>query len=162
MSLRALATHALEMSENDGVNPPIDRAGHNTETGPADWVYRLSATYNLDRMTLQIIGRGVSDGVYDNTWIECQTNCPESTADNRTISDNSLSGAFYVDTYFAYRLPFGDSTSQFFFKVNNLFDKDPEPVGRGPGDSSNVEPGINRALYDYLGRSFRIGVRMEF
>lgn len=36
----------------------------------------------------------------------------------------------------------------------NLFNEDPEAVGLGPSDSSNVEPGINRALYDYLGRTF--------
>jgi hypothetical protein len=46
--------------------------------------------------------------------------------------------------------------------VNNLTDKDPVIVGLGPGDSSNVEPGINRALYDYLGRTFRIGFRIDW
>ncbi len=35
-------------------------------------------------------------------------------------------------------------------------------MGLGPGDSSNVEPGINRSLYDYLGRTFRLGFRFEW
>jgi hypothetical protein len=35
-------------------------------------------------------------------------------------------------------------------------------VGLGPGDSSNVEPGINRSLYDYLGRTYRVGLKVDF
>lgn len=162
MMLRALATHYLEMSENNGVDAPIDRVGQNTLSGPPDWVYRLSATYNVDRFTMQVTGRGLSSGVYDNTYIECQSNCPASTTDHHTIADNKIGGAFYVDTYLAYAIPVGPVSSQIYFKVNNLFNKDPEPVGLGPGDSSNVEPGINRALYDYLGRTFRLGVRFEW
>jgi outer membrane receptor protein involved in Fe transport len=162
MMLRALGTHYLEMSQDNGVNAPIDRAGQNTGTGPADWIYRLSATYNVDRWTLQATGRGVSAGVYDNTYIECSSDCPVSTSDHRTIADNRIGGAIYLDTYLAYTIPFTRATSQIYFKVNNLFNKDPEPVGLGPSDSTNVEPGINRSLYDYLGRTFRLGLRVEW
>ena len=162
VSLRGLATHYLEMSANDGVNEPTDRAGTNAGNGPPDWVYRLTAGYTLDRFTFSLTGRGVSAGVYDNSYVECQSSCPVSTAAHRTIADNRIPGAFYVDAYLGYKAPLFGSESQFFFKITNLANKDPVPVGVGPTDSSNVEPGINRGIYDYLGRVFRLGVKIEF
>lgn len=162
LTLRGLATRYLEMSSDDGVNKPTDRAGTNAGAGPPDWLYRLSAAYTLDRFTFSLTGRGLSAGVYDNAFIECTSGCPASTAAARTITDNSLAGAFYVDAYFGYTAPLFGSESQFFFKITNLQNKDPVPVGVGPTDSSNVEPGINRGLYDYLGRTFRVGVKIEF
>ncbi len=162
VSLRALATHYLEMSADDGVNAPTDRAGQNTGGGPPDWIYRLMATYKLDRFNMSLTGRGVSAGVYDNSYIECSTGCPVSTAVHRTITDNNIPGAFYLDAYFGYKAPLFGTESQFFFKITNLANKDPVPVGVGPTDSSNVEPGINRGIYDYLGRTFRVGVKIEF
>ena len=163
LSFRALATHYLEMSSNNGVDGNIDRAGQNTAGGPPDWRYRVSATYSLDRFTTMLTGRGISAGVYDNTYVECNGDCPLSSGQARTITNNKIAGAFYVDTFFSYNLgASGKSNNQVFFKIMNLFNEDPEAVGLGPSDSSNVEPGINRALYDYLGRTFRIGYRFEF
>ncbi len=162
VTLRSLATHYIEMSENNGVDPPTDRAGENTDVGPPDWQYRLSAAYNLDQFTLQLTGRGLSSGSYDNTYIECTAGCPASTALNRTINTNHIDGAFYLDAFIAWSTQTDSMKNQIFFKVNNLMDKDPVVVGLGPGDSSNVEPGINRALYDYLGRTFRIGFRIDW
>lgn len=162
VTLRALGTHYIEMSANNGVDPETDRAGENTDTGPPDWQYRLSAAYTLDHLTLQLTGRGISSGTYDNTYIECTSGCPTSSARNRTINTNHIDGAFYVDTFIAWNWQSGDMNNQVFFKVNNVMDKDPEPVGLGPGDSSNVEPGINRAFYDYLGRTFRVGFRIDW
>jgi outer membrane receptor protein involved in Fe transport len=111
---------------------------------------------------MSLTGRGISSGVYDNSYVECLSACPVSTAAHRTITDNDIPGAFYLDTYFGYKVPLLGSESQFFFKITNLTDKDPVPVGLGPTDSTNVEPGINRGIYDYLGRTFRVGVRIEF
>lgn len=162
VTLRSLATHYMEMSSNNGIDPQTDRAGENTDVGPPDWQYRLSAAYQLENVTLQLTGRGISSGTYDNTYIECTANCPQSSALNRTINTNHIDGAFYLDAFIAYTLRTDAMNSQIFFKVNNLTDTDPEVVGLGPGDSSNVEPGINRALYDYLGRTFRIGFRFDW
>lgn len=162
ITLRSLATHYLEMSSNNGVDPQTDRAGQNTNGGPPDWQYRLSAAYTLDQLTVQFTGRGISSGTYDNTYIECTSGCPATSALNRTINTNHIDGAFYVDAFIAYTMQTDSMRNQIFFKVNNLTDKDPVVVGLGPGDSSNVEPGINRALYDYLGRTFRIGFRIDW
>ena len=161
MSFRGIATRYLEASESNGVNAPTDTVGQNGGGGPPDWTYRLTLAYALGDFSMQAIGRGFSAGVYNNQWVECAINCPASNTINRTIADNSLDGAFYLDTYFAYDVPVGKVKSQLFLRVANVFNRDPAPVGKGPSDTSNVDLGINQTFYDYLGRTFRIGVRFD-
>jgi outer membrane receptor protein involved in Fe transport len=161
MSFRGIATHYLEASESNGVNAPTDTVGQTSGNGPPDWTYRLTLGYALDNLSLQVIGRGVSAGVYNNDWVECASACPATNTINRTILDNRIDGAFYLDTYFAYDLPIGDVKSQIYFRVANLFNRDPAPVGKGPSDTSNVDLGINQTFFDYLGRTFRVGLRFD-
>lgn len=160
--LRALATRYLENTTDNGIDPPQDSAGQNRGSGPPDWIYRLSATYNLDRFSATLTGRGVSSGVYDNSYIVCSTDCPQSTVLNRTINHNKIDGAFYLDTYFAYTLTSGAVGSQVYLSVNNALNRDPKVVAMGPSDSSHVEPYTNRGLYDYLGRVFMVGARFNW
>ncbi len=160
--LRALATRYLEMSENNGVDPPTDRAGQNTGDGPPKWLYRVTAGWSSETLAFQLTGRGISAGTYSNSYVECVAGCPRSTSLNRTINTNRIAGAFYFDAFVSWNLDLAGARSQVFFKVLNLADRDPAVVGLGPGDSSNVEPGINRALYDYLGRTFKLGFRMQW
>ena len=160
-NVRAIATHYLEASESNGVQAPTDVVGENSGGGPANWTYRVTLGYAVDRFSLQLIGRGVSSGVYNNRWIECSSACPASNTINRTIADNRIDGAFYLDSYFAYDLPVGDVKGQLFFRVANLLNEDPVPVGKGPSDTSNVDLGVNQTMYDYLGRSFRLGFRFD-
>lgn len=52
-----------------------------------------------------LTGRGISAGVYDNTYVECNGDCPLSSGQARTITNNNkIAGAFYVDTFFSYNL----------------------------------------------------------
>jgi outer membrane receptor protein involved in Fe transport len=44
-----------------------------------------------------------------------------------------------------------------YFKVDNLFDKAPEPAPQ-----TSVAYGANPFLYDVLGRFYRLGFRMSF
>ncbi len=161
INLRAIATHYLEASESNGVQAPTDSVGENTGGGPPDWTYRVTLGYALKDFSMQVIGRGVSSGVYNNRWVECASACPASNTINRTIADNHVDGAFYLDTYFAYDIPVGQVKSQLYFRVANLLNKDPAPIGKGPSDTSNVDLGINQTMYDYLGRTFRVGIRFD-
>ncbi|MBM0105450.1 TonB-dependent receptor [Steroidobacter sp. S1-65] len=164
LSLRALATHYLENSIDNGIDFPVDYAGVN-QGGNAtpDWSYRLSATYVLDVLSLSLIGRGVSGGVYNNSFIECVSDCPTSTVEHRTINDNDIGGAFYVDASATYSFAMGPAEAEAFLSIRNLFNTDPERVGNGP-DGNNIPayPQTNRILYDTMGRVFRLGVRMSF
>ncbi len=162
VTLRALATHFLSAQVSNGVDPATDSAGENAFGGPPNWNYRATLGYTVDNFTMQIIGRGLSDGVYNNDFVECTTACPATNSINRTIANNRIKGAFYVDTYFAYTLPIESVKPQLFLRVTNLFNRDPVLIGKGPSDNSNVDTGINQTLYDFLGRTFRIGVRFNF
>ena len=162
IAIRAVATHYIEDSESNGIDPPTDTAGENTLGGPPSWIYRATLDYNLDNFTTQIALRGVSGGVYNNQWVECTTGCPASNAVNRTIANNRIPGAAYVDASFAYTLPNEKFKPQIYLRVRNLFNKDLVPVGKGPSDTSNVEVFGNQTLYDYLGRTFLVGIRFNF
>lgn len=162
LTLRALATHYIKLYTNNGIDFPTDAAGQNTSSTP-DWVYRLSAGYDIDNISFQLIGRGHSNGVYDNSFIECQTDCPVSTPQHRTINDNDIKGAFYVDLNANYSFEVGPTKAQAFFAIRNLFDTDPVAVGNGPtGNNTGAAAQTNRNLYDVLGRVYRLGLRVSY
>ncbi|MET0308561.1 MAG: TonB-dependent receptor [Sphingomonas sp.] len=160
LALRGLATRAIERWSDNGTQPPVNSVGQNSGSLPT-WKYRITANYTDDDWSVQLTGRGFSSGVYSNSYVECTTGCPASTSLNRTISDNYLPGAFYVDAYFSKNLEVGKLHSQVYLQISNLLNKDPALVGNGPSDTSSPDPGTNRSLYDFLGRTFRIGLRFN-
>ncbi len=162
LALRALASNAISLYTNNGVDVPTEAAGQNGG-GLPKWTYRLSAGYDLDSgLGFQVIGRGVSGGVYDNSYVVCSTDCPASTVANRTVNQNRIAGAFYVDFNINYAFKIDNAKGQVFLSVKNAFNTDPVLVGNGPtGNNTPAYPQTNRALYDVLGRVFRMGVRFS-
>ncbi len=163
MTLRGMFTHYIENITDDGVTA-INLAGANTSSTP-DWVYRLTATYNLDPWSFTVTGRGVSDGVVSNAYTECQSSCPASVAPYYTISDNSIDGAFYVDFSATYDFKVASVDGEAFFSVKNLFNTDPELLSNPSNLGAENTPGYpqtNRTLYDTFGRTFRVGLRLDF
>jgi outer membrane receptor protein involved in Fe transport len=165
MTLRVLATHYLENYQDNGINVPTDSVGENavngSNNGPPDWLYRATLTYSNDPFTVTLTGRGLSSGTYGNNFIQCSTGCPVSTVDNPTINDNTLPGAFYMDASVSYKFNWNDLTMESFVSVQNLTNKDPAIVASGPAGLSYASTPTNPALYDILGRVFRVGVRMK-
>lgn len=166
LTLRALATHYLKNYQDNGVNPPIDSVGSNSGATTSmatipDWVYRATLTYSNDPLTATLTGRGISSGTYLNNYIECSTNCPNFTADNPTINDNSLPGAFYLDASVSYKLNWNDFDWEAFLSVQNLTNKDPAIVPQGPAGLAYAMTPTNPTLYDILGRVYRVGVRVR-
>ncbi|WP_420847814.1 TonB-dependent receptor domain-containing protein [Novosphingobium kaempferiae] len=166
LRLHGQATHYIENVIDDGISFPIDYAGvlaGGTYASP-NWVYRLSAFYDIDPVTFNLVARGFTDGVYGNDWIECSGDCPTSSAQYRTINDNSIDGAVYFDASVDFKFPaMGDGIGHLTFIVNNLLNKDPVLVGNGP-DGNNVPAyaQTNRGRYDVIGRTFRVSAKIEF
>jgi outer membrane receptor protein involved in Fe transport len=162
-SLRALATRYLENFFDNGIEAPVDRVGQNgVDAGTTPkWLYRAQASYASGGAIFNLIGRGVSAGVYDNSFVECTSGCPASTVTNRTINNNRIAGAFYLDTSISYDVEVGDRSLQLFLAVNNLLDKDPPVVAPGPAGSAYATPATNQSIYDLLGRTYRFGVRFK-
>lgn len=161
LSLRALVTHYISNKTDNGIDFPFEGAGVNAgASATPSWNYRLTANYDLERFGFNVTGRGFGSGVYDNSYVECTSACPVSTVKNRTINDNHIAGAFYLDASLTYRFAVRAAKMEAFVFVRNIFDKDPVLVGNGPtGNNTPAYPQTNRNLYDTLGRVFRMGVR---
>jgi outer membrane receptor protein involved in Fe transport len=151
-TFRALGTRNLHYITESGVvgTAPVDSAGSNMGNTPK-WKVLASQTWDYNKISLTLTERWISDGTYRNDFIECQTDCPRSTLINPTIFNNKMKGATYVDFGGSYNF---SKNLQAYFKVDNLLDRDPVAAPQ-----SNASYGINPALYDVVGRTYRIGLR---
>jgi iron complex outermembrane receptor protein len=155
-TVRALATHVRKFVTDTGLpgTIPVDTAGSNAGATP-DWKWLAIQTYEADRFSITVQERWFSSGVIGHQYIECKAgSCPVSTVNNPTIDRNRMKGAFYVDLGGSYNIT---SSIKAYFKVDNMFDRDPEPMPQ-----TNTGLDINPALYDTLGRTYRAGVRVSF
>ncbi len=162
-SLRGLATRYIENTVATGVPgfTPLNSVGTlgigtGTQSITPKWIYRVSAAYDTEDYTLTAVARGVGDGRYDATGIECQTgSCPVSTNQFPTYEDNSIGGATYIDANVTFKFDaFGGKNGELFFNVTNLLDSDPILL---------PETGLaaNSTYSDLLGRSYRVGLRLK-
>ncbi|WP_253200889.1 TonB-dependent receptor domain-containing protein [Sphingomonas quercus] len=168
VTVRALATRYISVYTNNGIGVPSQAAGQNSGSTP-DWSYRLSAGYDQGPFSISVVGRGVSGGVYNTQYVDCEASCPARTqaqmaADNGySINNNRIPGAFYVDLNTSYGFEIGNSKAEAFLSIKNIFNRDPVLVA---GDiTANNTPSAaqtNRQLYDVLGRVFRLGVRFSY
>ena len=164
LSLRMLATHYLKNTVNNGITVPTDNVGTNSQNVTAAlslprWRYYATLGWDEGPAAATFTARGISDGVYNTSYISCAANCPASTANNMTINDNHLPGALYFDANFTYQLPYKAETS-LFLTVNNLANKSPAQVAYGP-NIGTAPLSVNPALYDVLGRVYRFGIRVK-
>lgn len=124
-------------------------------TGPGKWVFRATATYDTPTWAVTATGRGLGAGNYNNTYIQCASNCPVSTIENPTIDNNRIPGVFYADLNIKAKI--GDTrlgNAEMFFNVTNLFDRLPILL-------PETTIGANMTYSNLLGRAFRIGVRFK-
>jgi iron complex outermembrane receptor protein len=160
VSLRGLATHYITYKVDPGLPGAIitERAG--TIALP-DWRYSVALSYINGPLSLSGTARGVSSGVINNNYVECQSACPTSTGDNPTYDNIQIPSATYFDLAVNYR--FGeDRQYEMFFNVRNIANKDPAIVAAGPtGYGSWTNNPVNSAQYDVLGRVFRAGFRFK-
>jgi outer membrane receptor protein involved in Fe transport len=103
--------------------------------------------------------RGLGTGVYNNSFIECRSQCPVSTAANPTINNNSIPAITYYDVGLNYK--FLENAVEAYFVAENLFDKDPPFIAGDRGNGFYNGQG-NSAMYDRLGRTFRVGARFRY
>jgi outer membrane receptor protein involved in Fe transport len=162
LTLRGLATRYIENTVETGVPGfvPLDSVGTlgvgtGTQSIVPEWIYRFSATYDHQAFSLTAVARGVNDGRYDATGVECGTTCPLSTNQFPTYEDNSVQGATYVDLNLTARAAdtrMGEA--EVFLNITNLFDANPILL---------PETGLaaNSTYSDLLGRAFRVGLRLR-
>ena len=153
--IRALGTNVREFIVSAGIPgvTDVDQAGANNGNTP-HWKWLAVQTYNGTGFSLTLQERWFSNGNFGNQYVVCTSSCPASTANNPTIDYNRMKGAFYFDVGGSYDLT---SNVTAYFKIDNAFDRDPTAAPQ-----TNTGLDINPALYDTLGRTYRIGVRAKF
>ncbi|MBY8825232.1 TonB-dependent receptor plug domain-containing protein [Sphingomonas colocasiae] len=157
-TLRGVATRYIDNITDTGVAGvvPLNTVGVNGgQYSTPKWIFRASASYDDESFSATVVGRGVSSGKYAANGIECQTGCPLSTTQFPTYDDNHVKGTFYVDLNIAQKVNMWDKgEGQFFINVTNLFNKSALLL---------PETGLaaNSTFSDLLGRSFRVGFRIQ-
>ncbi len=154
-TIRALGTNVREFLVKAGIEgvATVDQAGANNGATP-DWKWLATQSYDNEVFSLTLQERWFSDGNFGNQYVVCTTACPISTANHPTIDYNTMKGAFYFDLGGSVNL---SKQLSLFFKVDNMFDHDPEPAPQ-----TNTGLDVNPALYDTLGRFYRLGMRARF
>jgi iron complex outermembrane receptor protein len=136
--------------------------GAQANPGPPRWLVTGTMGYISSNLTTSLTARFRSSGVFDNSYIQCSSNCPTSTTKNTTISDNHIPGYVYLDASVAYAFEAGPSHIETYLNVRNLLNRDPTIVPLGPAGINFVFPITQPSDYDVLGRVFRAGVRIKF
>jgi iron complex outermembrane recepter protein len=151
--LHAIATHVISTIVNDGVNPPIDRAGevgtNNTFAVP-HWNGTLIAAYALNPVRVGAQVRFIGAGNFDNTYATGVTGTPGPNG--FTINKNHVPAYAYLSLNAAYEI---GRNIQLYSVVDNVLDTAPPAVPAGAGSANPV-------LYDVIGRTFKVGARLSY
>jgi iron complex outermembrane recepter protein len=165
ITLRLLATRFLKNTFDNGVTS-IEYAGTNSANGNTaglipstpKWRYNFTAGWDNGTAALSFTARGISSGVYSNGYFECAAPaCPTSTATATTINDNRIPGATYFDINGSYEFAAG---FELYGAIDNIANKAPAQAALGTFVGA-APLSINPALYDVLGRTFRVGFRFK-
>jgi iron complex outermembrane receptor protein len=101
---------------------------------------KLTLGYEADRFSIFVQERYIGGGLYNTQFKE-----------GVDIDDNSLPAVWYTDLTGVLKL----GESELFLTVNNLLNEDPPP---SPAVST-FQDGADRALYDFIGRYYTLGMR---
>lgn len=172
LTLRGMGNYVISLRTVNSASTPtvLEGAGVNADGGVNGSVplfapkfrYSLSAAYDLDPVTVTLTLNGISSGKYNNSFVECTSGCPTSTAAATTINTNHIAAARSWDLSLNYKVLQDVAPVDVFFVVKNLTNAAPPLVGGGT--TSGVFQGqANGALYaDYrIGRTFRAGLRFR-
>jgi iron complex outermembrane recepter protein len=150
----SFATHAVlgfvDHDENftAGV-APIERAG---DVGPngyhmPKWKGSWQGQYDVGPYEAFVQVRFIGESRFDNTLVQ-----------GVTIDNNTVPAAIYVDTNLKYTIPDTDDHWAVFLGVNNVFNITP-PLDPSTGNNPYY---TQTALYDVVGRFFRVGAKFNY
>ncbi|BAK67314.1 TonB-dependent receptor-like protein [Sphingobium sp. SYK-6] len=150
LGLRAIASRVFELSTLIPGSTVVNRAGQvGVDGGVPKWTFNINATLKFGGFTASVDERIIGAGTYDATFVE-----------GVTIDDNHVPAITYTDLSLTQDITTENGRKfQIFATVNNLLDQDP------PGNAGNffvfaTRP-TNTFLYDQIGRSFTVGVRVQ-
>ncbi|HEX7946760.1 MAG TPA: TonB-dependent receptor [Phenylobacterium sp.] len=149
------ATHLRHLKTTDRPGPTgvtVDNAG--VQAGSPKWVGSAYFNYHLDPFTVGLQVKAFSTIRYSALFFgpgEDGYNPALSTS----INKNTFPALVYFNLNGSYDFTVDGNKFQAFANVNNLFDKDPPAFA-----IAAINLGGNP--YDYVGRTFKVGVRFDF
>lgn len=146
LSIRKIAGYLDKLEGTVPGSPPIDRAGEVGISPTPHWSGNTQLRLNSDTFGVFLQGRYIGGGAWD------------ITRGPNDVDLQDIPAQFYVDAQLSYKLPALDEGVEVFFDVRNLFDNDP-PIAPA---NANIAFATNTALYEMIGRNFRIGARIRF
>jgi outer membrane receptor protein involved in Fe transport len=161
LSLRVLSTIVDDLITTDPSGRSVDRAGMNGSpvslpSGLPRYIINSYLTYSADPFSAQLQVRHISGGRYNTELIGPDEEGYDPLLTN-SINDNRIGAWTYVNLNASYDLwSDGERNAQLFGVVNNLLDKDP------PVDAPSSFGPTNNVLYDVVGRSYTVGLRVRY
>jgi outer membrane receptor protein involved in Fe transport len=160
LTLQATATHMIDLVTIDITGTAINRAGMNGApngqvSGMPSWSINGQATIEEGPFSFTTQVRYIAAGAYDATLVGPGDPGYSPTLSN-SININHAPAETYVNLQFHWTINQGAEGKRFqlYGAVNNLFDNDP------PNYLNSAFGPTNPVLYDVVGRTFRIGVRV--
>lgn len=173
LDFRVLATYQYDQIINPGAGvPAYNYAG---QTGPTSafgdfntvpkWQGNAFLTYSLNPFTavlqMRVIGSGKYEEIDSNTGLPVigEGQAGYSSTYGASINNNTVASATYFNLSLTYTLPFfnqGNQMLQVFGKLDNVLNRSP-PIAPG----GNGYP-TNPVYFDTIGRTWRVGARLQF
>jgi iron complex outermembrane recepter protein len=129
-------------------------------------IVNTSLTYDLDRFSYTLAYRYFSSTVQNTNYIECTTDCPASTTQQRTFNQLTVAGGSYFDASIFYHLEglfSPDGEGRLYLNVKNLTNKDPPLTPQlGTTGLGYIYSRSQGGRWDKLGRIFTLGIEYKF
>lgn len=156
-SIRGLATYTDELTTIQPAGP-VKREGrlsqHNRLTGVPKWRGNLDLTYRRDAWSVNLQTRYVGKGLFN-------PDLTEGAGAINTVNDNHVPAYVYFNLGAQYGFEVGGRKLEVYGLVNNLLDRAPPMIPSGAAGGSN-ESSTNAALYDVIGRVYKVGLRFQY
>jgi iron complex outermembrane recepter protein len=169
LTVHAIATHYINFATNNGITN-INLAGSNTGATP-NWMGRLEMMYTQQSWTVDVVSRIVSSGNLNDAsdiYTQCTSACTAGTGIHKTSNVTSVAGQVVFDGTISKTVDLSDKgQANIYLMVRNLLNRQP-PIMAGLSSTNygaeNVPayPQTNTSLYDYLGREFSVGIKVQF
>ena len=171
LTVHAIATHYINYTTNNGVTS-INLAGSNAPgNATPNWMGRVELMYVKDSWSYDVVSRIVSSGNLNdatNAYIQCTANCTAGTGVYKTSNVTSVPGQIVFDGTIAKKFDLsGKGEARVYFMVRNLLNRQPPVIAALATATYGAEntpayPQTNTYLYDYLGREFTLGAKVQF
>jgi iron complex outermembrane recepter protein len=153
-SLKTIVPSGIDVSGQNGA----DQGFLSDFASSPDWSANFTVSYTNGPFVGTLQTRWVSSGILDKQ--NPKTDPSQAGYDptmSFSVDDNTIGNYYLFNATASWDFkPSGFEKLQVFLTINNLLDRNPPLSATATGTG-----GVNAALYDALGRTYRLGVRMK-